>query len=344
MLLDRRYFKLCGLIEIRNHKIHLILKQAIRRSSMKAVRIHQYGDRDVMQLEDVPVPQILDDEVLIKVVATSINPVDWKVRKGDLKEMITCHLPLILGWDVAGVVEKIGKCVKGFKVGDGVYSRPELTRDGTYAEYIAVKENEIASKPETISFMEAASLPLAGIAAYESVIQNGKIKRGQSILIHAAAGGVGSISVQLAKWRGARVIATASAENHDFVKSLGADRVIDYQSIAFKDVVRDVDVVFDTIGGQVQEDSWSVLKSDGILVSIVQPPSEKCANKFEAEGRFVFIQPNASILKELAILVDDGILRPIVGAEFALKDVAKAHELSESGHMRGKIVIHVGTP
>jgi NADPH:quinone reductase-like Zn-dependent oxidoreductase len=311
---------------------------------MKAVRIHEYGDRSVLQYEDSPLPQISDDEVLIKVVATAVNPVDWKIREGYLKEMITYQFPLILGWDVAGVVEKIGNNVTDYSPGDPVYSRPEIARDGAYAEYIAVRASEIAFKPKTISFMEAASLPLAGITAWEAVIQSGEIKEGQSILIHAASGGVGSIAVQLAKYKGAYVIATTSAGNRDFVKSLGADEIIDYRSVNFKDVVRDADVVFDTIGGQVQEDSWSVLKSGGILVSVVQPPSEERASQSEVEGKFVFIQPNASILRELAKLIDNGSVRPVVGAEFALKNISKAHELSESGRSRGKIVIHVGTP
>lgn len=311
---------------------------------MKAVCIHEYGDRSVLRYQDLPVPEIQDDEVLIKVVASAVNPVDWKIRNGYLKEMLSFEFPLIPGWDVAGIVEKAGKKVTGFSVGNAVYSRPDITRNGTYAEYIAVKENEVALKPTTISFMEAASLPLAAITAWESVINAGELKAEQSILIHAASGGVGSIAVQLAKWKGARVIATTSQQNHDFVKSLGADEIIDYRSTDFKDVVSEIDVVFDTIGGGVQEKSLSVLKKGGILVAVTQTPSEELCEKFGVTGKFVFIQPDALILKNIAELVDAGIVRPIVGSEFALKDVAKAHELSESGHARGKIVIHVGQP
>lgn len=311
---------------------------------MKAVRIHEYGDRSVLRFEECPIPQISDDEVLIRVIATAVNPVDWKIRKGYLKEMIPYDLPLILGWDVAGVIEETGQNVKGFSPGDLVYSRPDLTRNGTYAEYVSVRENEIALKPETISFMEAASIPLAGITAWEAVINSGEIRAGQSILIHAASGGVGSLAVQLAKWKKAHVIATTSERNRTLVNSLGADEVIDYRSINFKDVVRDVDVVFDTLGGQVQEDSWSVLKPRGTLVSIIQPPSEERAKQSDAIGKFVFIQPSAAILRELAKLIDCGVVRPIVGAEFSLKDISRAHELSESGRARGKIVIHVGMP
>lgn len=311
---------------------------------MKAVRIHEYGDRGVLRLEDVPIPEISDDEVLIKVVAAAVNPVDWKVRKGFAREMIAHEFPLILGWDVAGVIEKTGKNTKIFTSGNPVFSRPDLTRNGAYAEYIAVKESEVAHKPRTVSFMEAASIPLAGITAWESVINSGELRKGQSILIHAAAGGVGSLAVQLAKWKKAHVIATTSAKNRDLVKSLGADEVIDYQTINFKNVVSNVDVVFDTIGGQVQEDSWSILKPGGILVSVVNPPPEEKARTSGAIGKFVFIQPNAEILKELAGLIDDGVIRPVICAEYALEDIASAHELSESGRARGKIVMHVGTP
>ena len=311
---------------------------------MKAIRIHEYGGRNVLTLEDCPVPQISDDDLLVKVVAASINPVDWKIRQGYLKEMIPHKLPLVLGWDVAGIVENCGKNVTGFSPGDLVYSRPDIARDGSYAEYIAINASEVAHKPKTISFAEAASVPLAGITAWEVVVKSGKISAGQSILIHAASGGVGSLAVQIAKWKKAHVIATTSEKNRSLVESLGADEVIDYRSVNFTEVVKNVDVVVDTIGGQVQEDSWSVLKPGGSLISIVQPPSEESAKKANAVGEFVFIQPDAGILQELAGLIDAGIIRPIVGAEFSLKDAAKAHELSESGRARGKIVLHVGMP
>ncbi len=311
---------------------------------MKAVRIHEYGGRDVLRYEDAPMPEISDSEVLIRVIAAAVNPVDWKVREGYLKEMIQYEFPLTLGWDVAGIIEGVGKEVKGFLLGDLVYSRPELSRNGTYAEYVSVRADEVAYKPQTVSFAEAASIPLAGITAWEAVINHGEIKSGQSILIHAAAGGVGSLAVQLAKWKGAYVYATASEKNYDLVKSLGANEIIDYRNTRFQDLVKDVDVVFDTIGGQVQEDSWSVLRPGGILVSIVQPPVEEKALEVDAIGKFVFIQPNAEILLKLATLIDGGIVRPIVGAEFSLKDIDMAHELSESGRARGKIVIHVGMP
>lgn len=311
---------------------------------MKAVCIHKYGERDVLSYEDRPVPEIQEDEVLIRVVASSVNPVDWKIRKGYLQKMIPYEFPLILGWDAAGIIERVGKKVSDFSAGDAVYTRPELTRNGSYAEYLAVRANEVAPKPSTISFMEAASLPLVSITAWESVINSGEIKKGQSILIHGGAGGVGSIAIQLAKWKGARVITTASRKNIDFLKSLGADEVIDYGAVKFEEAVSGVDVVFDTIGGEVQERSFRVLKKGGIIVSVTQTPSESLCDKNGVKGRFVFIQPDAAILRELAGLVDSGVVRPVVGAEFALEDISLAHGLSESGHTRGKIVIHVGRP
>jgi NADPH:quinone reductase-like Zn-dependent oxidoreductase len=311
---------------------------------MKAVRIHQYGNADVLRYEDAPVPDIAADDLLVRVVAASVNPVDWKVREGHMRAMVRHPMPLTLGWDVSGVVEAIGAEVTRFKVGDAVFSRPDIQRNGTYAEYVAVRESEAAHKPRTISHVEAASLPLAGITAWEALLAAGRLAAQQRVLIHAGAGGVGSLAVQLARAQGAHVIATASASNRALVWSLGADEVIDYRSQRFSDVVRDVDLVFDTIGGETQELSWSVLKPGGTLVSIISPPSQDRALALGMHSAFVFIEPNASILAELAGRVDAGKLRPIVGAEFALEDVAKAHAFSETGRAVGKIVIYVGRP
>lgn len=312
--------------------------------TMKAVRIHQYGNADVLRYEDAPVPAIAADDLLVRVVAASVNPVDGKVREGHLRAMIRQPMPLTLGWDVSGVVEAIGAEVTRFKVGDAVFSRPDIQRNGTYAEYVAVRESEAAHKPRTISHVEAASMPLAGITAWEALLAAGRLAAQQRVLIHAGAGGVGSLAVQLARAQGAHVIATASASNRALVWSLGADEVIDDRAQRFSDAVRDVDLVFDTIGGETQELSWSVLKPGGTLVSIISPPSQDRALALGMHGAFVFIQPNAAILAELAGRVDMGKLRPIVGAEFALEDVAKAHAFSETGRAVGKIVLYVGRP
>ena len=311
---------------------------------MKAVRIHNYGHGEVLAYEEAPMPEIAPNEVLVRVVAVSVNPVDWKIREGYLKQMIPYPLPLTLGWDVSGIVDDVGAEVTRFKVGDAVYSRPDIKRNGTYAEYVAIREDEIAHKPKTISHVEAASLPLAGIAAWEALFTAAQLKAGQTVLIHAGSGGVGSLAVQLAKSCGARVIATVSGRNLAFVESLGADQLIDYQTQKFADVVDKVDVVFDTLGGEVQESSWSVLKPGGMLVSIVSPPSEEKAKSLGVRSAFVFIEPNSRILDELAALVDTGKVRPVIGAEFALQDVVKAHALSETGRSVGKIVLYVGHP
>ena len=311
---------------------------------MKAIRIHTYGNADVLMYEEAPLPSLATHDVLIRVVATSVNPVDWKIREGYLKDMIPYAFPLTLGWDVSGVVDAVGEEVTRFKVGDAVFSRPDIKRNGTYAEYVAVLEDEVAHKPKTISHCAAASLPLAGITAWEALITTAQISANQKVLIHAGSGGVGSLAIQLAKSRGAYVIATTSKKNSALVKSLGADEVIDYHAQAFENVVEDVDVVFDTIGGQVQDSSWSVLKPGGILVSITSPPSDERAKAIGVRGAFVFIEPDANILAQLAELVDTGSLRPIVGAEFALKDIAKAHTYSQTGRAVGKIVLYVGQP
>lgn len=312
---------------------------------MKAVRIHNYGDASTLSYEDAPMPSISsNNDVLIRVIAASVNPVDWKIREGLLAQMIPYSLPLTLGWDVSGVIEAVGSEFSKFKVGDAVYSRPDIKRNGTYAEYVVIHEDEVAHKPKTISHIEAAALPLAGITAWEAIFTTAQLKAGQSVLIHAGSGGVGCLAVQLAKSQGAYVIATTSGKNRTFVESLGADQVIDYRSQRFEDVISDVDVVFDTMGGDVQESSWSVLKPGGILVSIISPPSTEKAAALGVRSAFVFIEPNVKILEELAELVDAGKLRPIIGAEFALQDIAKAHALSETGRTVGKIVLYVGLP
>jgi NADPH:quinone reductase-like Zn-dependent oxidoreductase len=311
---------------------------------MKAVRIHAYGNADVLAYEDASLPSIASNDVLVRVIAASVNPVDWKIREGYLREKIAYPLPLTLGWDVSGVIEDVGTGVTRFKVGDAVFSRPDIKRNGTYAEYVAIREDEIAHKPKTISHVDAASLPLAGITAWEVLVTTAQLARRQRVLIHAGSGGVGSLAVQLAKSLGAHVIATTSGRNVAFVKSLGADEVIDYRAQSFEAAVADVDVVFDTIGGTVQDSSWSVLKPGGILVSIISPPPEERARALGVRSAYVFIEPNADILAQLAQRVDAGTLRPIVGAEFALADAAKAHAFSQTGRAVGKIVLYVGQP
>jgi len=315
---------------------------------MLAVRIHQYGSADALSLDDIPVPGIQPDELLVKVVAASVNPVDWKVREGYLAQNIPHAMPLTLGWDVSGVVVAVGDRANaggaGWRPGDAVFSRPDLARNGTYAEFVAVRAAECARKPRTIPHAAAASLPLAGITAWEALVDTAAVKPGQRVLVHAGSGGVGSLAIQIAREHGATVIATTSSRNRALVESLGAQQVVEYDKARFTEVLEPVDVVFDTLGGQVQDDSWQVLRPGGILVSIISPPDQEKAAAHGVRGAFVFIGPNAPVLERLAAMVDGGRLRPVVGAEFGLRDVARAHALSESGRAVGKIVLLAGTP
>ncbi len=311
---------------------------------MKAARIHAYGDADQIRIEDAPTPAIGAADVLIRTVAASVNPVDWKIRRGYLAKMLPYDMPLTLGWDVSGIVESVGADVTAFKPGDAVYSRPDIRRNGTYAEYVAVRAREVALKPATISHVEAASLPLVSITAWEALITTAGMQPGQRVLIHAGAGGVGSIAIQLAKAKGAHVTATASAAKSALVRSLGADEVVDYRDPAAFAAARDMDIVFDTIGGDTQDASWDMLKPGGFLVSITTPPSPERAAAEGKRAGFVFIDPNAAILRELAALVDDGKIRPVIGGEYRLDHAAKAHEASETGRTTGKIVLYTGQP
>jgi NADPH:quinone reductase-like Zn-dependent oxidoreductase len=309
--------------------------------TMKAVRIHTYGSPKVLKYEEAPRPKPGAGELLIQVHAAGVNPVDWKIREGYFKQRLNYSLPLILGWDLSGVVEAPGPGIVRLKAGDEVYSRPDIARDGAYAEYIVVRESEVALKPKSIDHIHAAAIPLAALTAWQSLLDAAGLGAGQTVLIHAAAGGVGSFAVQLAKWKGAHVIGTASKHNQDFVRNLGADQTIDYQTTRFEDAVHDVDVVFDTIGGDTQERSWKVLKKGGILVSIIGPPSAEEAAAHGVRQASVFVQPSATQLTELANLVDSGKLKPVVETVLPLPEARRAHELSQTGHMRGKIVLRV---
>ncbi|HCE47013.1 MAG TPA: NADPH:quinone reductase [Lentisphaeria bacterium] len=305
---------------------------------MKAIRFYSYDGPEVLRYEEIPMPSPEKGEVLIKVHAAGVNPVDWKIREGYLKDMLDHKLPLVPGWDVSGVIEAVGAGVERLKVKDEVYSRPDISRDGAYAEYIVVKESEVALKPRSVDHVHAAGIPLASLTAWQSLFCTANLSAGQRVLIHAAAGGVGTFAVQLAKWRRAYVIGTSSERNLDYVRSLGADEVIDYRRVPFEDAVQNVDVVFDTVGGDTQEHSWKVLKQGGILVSIVSPPAACVKGVRQA---FVFVQPNSCQLRDIAGLVDSGKLKVYTEAVLPLSAARRAQELSKEGHMRGKIVLKV---
>lgn len=308
---------------------------------MKAIRIHQFGGPEVLRYEDAPCPVPDAGEVLIRVHAAGVNPVDWKIREGRLQGRINHHLPLTLGWDVAGVIEQLGAGVTQFNAGDAVYARPDMARDGAYAEYIVVRASEIALKPKSLDFVHAAAVPLSALTAWQSLFDAGNLEQGQKILIHAGAGGVGHYAIQLAHWKGAHVITTASAHNEDFVRVLGAAEVIDYTGTRFEDTVRDVDMVFDTVGGDVQQRSWQTLKRGGILVSILALTVPGDAEQRGWRSTYVFVQPSAEQLAQLARLIDAGKVKPVVENVLPLSQAAQAHILIQSAHTRGKIVLRV---
>lgn len=315
---------------------------------MRAIIINNFGGRDQLQLADRPRPVPKKGEVLIRIKAAGANPVDYKLREGLRKDKMPHQFPIILGWDVAGVVEELGPGCRKLKVGDEVfaYCRKPVVMNGAYAEFVAFDEKLIALKPKSLSFEEAAAIPLAGLTAYESLFDAGELKRGQTVLIHAAAGGVGGFAVQLAKWKCARVIATASAANHDYVKSLGAKHVIDYTATDFVAAVRaicpdGVDLAFDTVGGDVQERSARAVKKGGILVSLLAYTKEPELRALGVDCRYVFVGLNTANLRKLAKLADSGKLKPTLAAVLPLADAAKAHEMLEGRHVRGKIVLSV---
>lgn len=304
---------------------------------MQAINVHNYGGPEVLTLEELPRPTPGPDELLIKVYAVSVNPVDWKMRQG----MMSHRLPFVPGWDVSGVVEEVGPGVKHFHPGDAVYASLDTSRDGAYAQYALVKESETARKPDSLDHLHAAAIPVAALTAWQALFDTAHLDAGQRILIHGAAGGVGSFAAQLAHWKGAHVIGTASGRNQAFLRKLGVDEPIDYETTRFEDVIRNVDVVLDLIGGETQQRSWKVLRQGGILVSTVQPPSADVAAGNGVRAGFTIRQPRSADLAQIAKLVDAGKLKVFIESVLPLSEVRHAHELSQSGHTRGKIVLRV---
>lgn len=306
---------------------------------MKAIVIHEYGDESVLKYEEIEKPSPQENEVLVKVKISAVNPVDWKIRDG-LGEMFGFKLPLVPGCEISGTIEETGDNVKNFKAGDEVFGF--IARHGAYAEYVIANENELAKKPENLDFENAAAIPVGALTSWQAIFDKAGLQSGQKILIHAASGGVGSMAVQLAKAKGAYVIATASGANEDFVKGLGADEFIDYKQTKFEDEVKDVDVVFDTVGGDTQERSFQVLKKGGFLVSVVNPPSPESAEKFAVKAEMIGVVPNSDELAEIVELASEGKLKTYVETVLPFSEIVKAHQLSERGRTRGKIVLQVG--
>lgn len=309
--------------------------------TMKAVRVHEYGGPEVLKYEEAPRPKPGPGEVLVRIRAAGVNPVDWKVREGHMKEALAYRMPFVPGWDVSGVVEATGPNVGLLAKGDEVYGHPAVVRNGAYAEYAVVPEAELALKPASVDHVHAASVPIAALTAWQGLFDAGGLRTEQKVLIHGAAGGVGSFAVQLARWKGAFIVATASGRNQEFLRNLGADLTIDYERSRFDHVVCDADVVFDTVGGDTLKRSWKVLKKGGILVSTVEKPSDEFAAAHGVRAAVVESRANPAQLAEIARLVDAGMVRPIVEAVFPLAEARHAQELSQTGHARGKIVLKV---
>jgi NADPH:quinone reductase-like Zn-dependent oxidoreductase len=305
---------------------------------MRAVRFHEYGPPAVLVVDAVDRPEPKAAEVLIRVRAAGVNPIDWKLRAGYMKQFMPLTLPYTPGLDVAGTVAGLGEGVTGFAVGDRVFGRGA----GTYADFAVAPATTIARIPEGVSFEQAAPLHVAGETAWVGLFDSAHLETGQRLLVQGGAGGVGAIAVQLGHWKGAYVIATASAANVEFVRSLGADEVIDYTRVNVEDALHDVDVVLDTVGGEVTAHSWGVLRPGGLLVAVAGPPDTHTAEARGVRTSGVGHPPETRpILEELGALVASGDLKPQIGQVFALEDAAQAHAVSETGHGRGRILLKV---
>ena len=307
---------------------------------MRAAIYDQYGGADVIEVREVADPPVGPDTVLVRARATSVNPVDWKVREGYLAGALPHHLPIVPGWDVAGVVEAVGPAVRtGLKVGDEVfgYVRRDDLAFGTAAELVPAPERTVARKPAGVSFEEAASLPLAGMTAYQCLVEALDVQPGERVLIHAASGGVGHLAVQIAKALGAHVIGTASPANHDWLQELGADEVLDYNAGPIsKQLDTRVDAVVDLIGGDALEDAPDQVEDASRVVSVID-----AATVLEQGGQYVFVRPSRENLQALTELVESGRLTVTVAKTFGLDETADAHRFSEEGHPRGKVAITV---
>jgi NADPH:quinone reductase-like Zn-dependent oxidoreductase len=307
---------------------------------LRAAVYREYGEADVLQVTEHDDPPVGPDTVLVRTRATSVNPVDWKIRKGFLQGAYPHHLPIIPGWDVAGVVEAVGPAVvTGLRPGDEVYGY--VRRDdvcwGTAAELVPAPERTVTRKPASLSFEEAAGVPLAGLTAYQAVVEALDVRAGERLLVHAAAGGVGRFAVQVAAARGATVIGTASPQNHDALRELGAEEVVDYHAGPVSEQLSSpVDAVLDLVGGEALEDAPKQVRDPARVASVIDP-----GTVLGIGGRYVFVRPERTHLDALAGLADDGKLRVEVTERYPLEEIAAAHRSSESGHTSGKIVVSV---
>lgn len=332
---------------------------------MKAFALTRYGKKNTVKPVDRAVPDLRDDDVLVQIHATSINPLDLKIRNGELKPLLPYKLPLVLGNDLAGIVVKTGPRVRRFAPGDAVYAKPNQDRIGTFAEYLAVNENDVAKKPDNVDMNEAAALPLVSLTAWQALVDKARVRPGQKVLIHAGSGGLGSIAIQLAKHLGATVATTTSTKNVEWVKELGADIVIDYKTQDFATELRDYDLVLDTQGGQTLDKSFQVLKPGGQVISVAGPPEPTFAREFGANWllvqamralsfsvrrkakrgsvnySFLFMTANGDQLRKLSALVDAGVIQPIIDRVYPFDSTLDALAYVENGRATGKVVVTV---
>jgi NADPH:quinone reductase-like Zn-dependent oxidoreductase len=333
---------------------------------MRAFVVERYGDADSVRAGDVPDPHVGDDDVLVRIHAASVNPLDLKTRDGDFKAILPYRTPFVLGNDLAGVVVAVGARVTRFAVGDEVYARPDKGRIGTFAELIAIHQHDVAIKPTTLTMEEAASIPVVGLASWQALVERANVQPGRKVLIHAGSGGVGTIAIQLAKHLGASVATTTSTSNIDLVKGLGADVVIDYKKQAFETILQDYDMVLDTLGGDTLEKSLQVLKPGGKLISIVGPPDPAFAKELGANPvvrlamaalsfrtrlrarrhhvtySFLFMKASGDQLREITRLIDAGRIRPVVDKVFPFESTRDALAYVEEGRAKaGKVVIRM---
>lgn len=309
---------------------------------MKAVYIEQYGSVENLIVGDIAKPEIDPDQVLIKVHGAGVNPVDWMVRDGFLKDSSEHKLPLIVGWDASGEIAQVGEQVTDFNQGDEVFVYAPISKQGAYAEYLAVDSALVAAKPKSLTTLTASAVPLAATTAWQALMQGGKLKSGDKVLIHNASGGVGSFAVQIAKACGAYVIGTASATKEAYVRDLGADEFIDYRTERFENLVEDVDVVLAAVGGdEVLARSLSVIRQGGSLISLLDDFDVEVANQQGVNFQRWWVQPNAKDLQQISQLIDSGKVQVNIDTIFPLSQVKQAHSLSESQRARGKIILNV---
>jgi NADPH:quinone reductase-like Zn-dependent oxidoreductase len=306
---------------------------------MRSIVAHEYGGPEVLKLEQAPRPEPNEDEALVRVIASSVNPADPLTLSGKYAKEFGTHLPLIPGYDIAGIVEKTGARVTKLKVGDAVYGYP--TFGGGWADYVTVKEWEVATKPKSLSFVEAAAVPMGTLTAWQALMDVAKLQRGQTILIHGGSGGVGSFAIQIAKARGARVIATASTANQDLLKQLGADVAVDYTKTKFEDIAKDVDAVLDPVGKDTLARSYAVVKKGGIVMSLVARPDPVELKKHDIRGAGISAHPDSEDLAEIAQLIDNGKIKPIVTQIVSLNDAVAAQQQAATHHTRGKVVLRI---